>query len=308
MINRLFFVSCFILLLGLHSAYASNSGYITVDEGKLFYQTLGKGEAIIVLHGGPGLDQSYLLPQMERLAKNHQVIFYDQRGSGKLLQTKMEPAYINLEQFTKDLEAVRAKFGIKKFILLGHSWGGMLAMNYATTYPEHVSKLILLNSAPADFKGMLAFLNEFNRRTLPILAKIKPLMDYALFEKLNDKQISDVYRTAFVVYFFNPLNVEKLSLNMNATSAQSGFKVMQLMSQTTTMKPNLNLLSKLHSIRAPTLIIHGKEDIIPLWTANEIKEAIPDSKMVVLEACGHFPYIEKPEEMFGEIEAFLSGE
>ncbi len=63
----------------------SKSGHISVESGKLFYQRFGKGDPIIVVHGGPGLDQGYLLPQMLELAKDHEVIFYDQRGSGRSL-------------------------------------------------------------------------------------------------------------------------------------------------------------------------------------------------------------------------------
>lgn len=88
----------------------------------MFYQKFGSGGIpFVVLHGGHGLDQTYLQPQMLELAKNHEIIFYEQRGSEKSLETNFTPAQINLEQFTKYLEELRKQLKLDKFILLGHS-------------------------------------------------------------------------------------------------------------------------------------------------------------------------------------------
>lgn len=309
------FLICFLALLALVGCIDSDkgflpqsnhSGYVQVDKGKLFYQRFGSGVPIVVLHGGPGLDQNYLLPQMLELAKDQEVIFYDQRGSGRSLETEINSSYINMDQFTKDLEALRSHLGLKKFILLGHSWGGLLAMNYSVTYPEHVSALILLNTVPADFKGQQAFIDEFVKRIEPIKHEIMPLFKYQEFEKLNASEISQLYRNLFSVYFYNPNNTAALTLNMSQVSARSGFKVMEEMSKTSWLRPNINLFPQLKNLNIPTLIIHGNEDIVPLWTAQEIKETIPHAQIDSLEQCGHFPYIEQPNQLFLLIREFLS--
>jgi proline iminopeptidase len=113
---------------------------------KLFSQSFGTGTPIIVVHGGPGLDHAYFLPQMLELAKDHQLIFYDQRGSGKSLETELSPELMNVNQFIQDLEDLRKDLGLNSFVLLGHSWGGELAMHYAVTYPESISALILMRA------------------------------------------------------------------------------------------------------------------------------------------------------------------
>lgn len=305
---------CFLTLIILTSCDRSNkapqptrnaSGYVQVEQGKLFYQIFGSGTPIIVLHGGPGLDQSYLLPQMLELGKNHKVIFYDQRGSGKSLEIKINPSYTNIDEFTRDLEALRKQLGVKKFVLLGHSWGGLLAMNYAIMYPDNLTALILLSTAPADFRGQQAFVNEFTKRTQPIKNEISPLFNYQEFEKLTAPKISKLYRSLFSVYFYNPKEVAELTLNMSAASAKSGAKVMEVMSTTSWLRPSNDLFPQLKKLNVPTLIVHGNEDIVPVWTAQEIKEAIPQAKMLSLEKCGHFPYIEKPDEIFFQINRFL---
>jgi proline iminopeptidase len=306
---------CFLTLIILTGCERSNkaiqlksndSGYVQVDQGKLFYQTFGSGTPIIILHGGPGLDQSHFLPQMLELEKNHKVIFYDQRGSGKSLETKINPSYINIDEFTRDLETLRKQLGIKKFILLGHSWGGFVAMNYAIMYPDNLAALILLSTAPADFRGQQAFVNEFTKRTQPIKDEISPLFNYQEFEKLTASEISKLYRSVFSVYFYHPKDAAELTLTMSAASAKSGAKVMEVMSKTSWLRPSNDLFPQLKKLNVPTLIIHGKQDIIPVWTAQEIKEAIPQAQMLSLEKCGHFPYIEKPDEVFFQINRFLT--
>jgi proline iminopeptidase len=157
------------------SMHSSKSGYIDVQDGKLFYSSFGKGDPIIVVHGGPGLDQGYLLPQMLELAKDHELIFYDQRGSGRSLEASIEPKYASSEQFAQDLEMLRLKLGLKKITLVGHSWGGFLSMSYAIKYPNNVSSLILIGSTPPDYKGQKAFSDEFNKRTQLIKNNIAPL-------------------------------------------------------------------------------------------------------------------------------------
>jgi proline iminopeptidase len=273
-------------------------GFVKVNEGCLYYNEMGKGIPIIILHGGPGLDQGYLQPQLMQLAANHKVIFYDQRGSGKSLETKLDEKHINIHQFVEDLEILRESLSLDKFILMGHSWSGFLAMQYAIEYQDHLTGLILLNSAPADYKGQKAFIDALGVRTKNIHDDIKPLFVFEDFKKLSASQIADLYRKLFSVYFYNPDEVKHLSLNFDVPSAQSGFKVMQEMSKTSWLQPHLDLFPYLKTLRIPTLILLGKQDIGPIWTSEEIKAAIPNAEIVILENCGHFPYIEQPSQFF----------
>lgn len=190
--------------------------------------------------------------------------------------------------------------------LVGHSWGGLLSMNYAIKHRENVLSLILLNSVPANFKGQKAFINEVAARTNPIHDKISALFNYKEFQKLNDKQINQLYRDFFSVYFNNPPEVSQLSLNLNKKSAMSGFQVMTLMSKTSWIRPEVNLFPYLYKLQVPTLIIHGNQDVIPSFTDQEIKDGIPNSEIVYLANSGHFPYIETPNELFKSLRLFLS--
>lgn len=305
------FLLCFCLFVSAINAEELSTkpqvkeGFVSVKEGKLFYREAGKGVPLIVLHGGPSLDQEYLLPQLYKLAENNLVIFYDQRGTGRSLETKLDEKHINIDQFVEDLETLRTSLGFDKFILMGHSWGGLLAMQYAVDHQENLIGLILLNTAPADFKGQKAFIDEFELRTKNIQNDLKPFFSYEDFKELNAAQISDLYRKLLSVYFYNPENVKDLSLNFSVASAQSSFKVQEEMSKTFWLHPSVNLFPCLKRLSVPTFILHCKQDIVPVWTAQEIKDAIPQSEIVVLDHCDHFPYIEQPAQFFSELNKFL---
>ncbi|PCJ24187.1 MAG: hypothetical protein COA94_07565 [Rickettsiales bacterium] len=284
----------------------SNQGYIQVQGGKIFYKSMGQGTPILVVHGGPGLDQTYLQPQLFEFAENHQLIFYDQRGSGKSLESTDNSSNINIEQFIADIEELRTKLGLKKIILMGHSWGGLLSMHYATKYSKNLHGLILLNTAPANHKGQKAFVDSFMERTANIKKDITPLFSYKEFEKQNANEIADLYRKVFSVYFYNQSDVKSLNLTFNVNSAKSGFKVNEKMSKTAWLETGINLLPQLKTLKVPTLILHGKQDVVPLWTAKEINSVIKGSKMITLENCGHFPYIEKPNEFKRAVNDFIN--
>lgn len=282
----------------------THSGYVKVKDGKLYYQSYGKGPLIILLHGGPGLDHTYLLPGMLALAKNHQVVFYDQRGSGKSFVKEITNKRFTIPQFVSDLEAIRKHLGAKKFILMGHSWGGFLAMNYAIRHSNHVSSVVLINPAPATSMGFKNFLEEYNKKTLPIKAELDAIQASEDFKNGKPTTIAEFYRRLYSVYFHNPRQADTLSFHFTKSSALNSFKIFNIFVETYFSK-EYDLRKNLKKLNLPTLVLTGGDDILPLWTVRETATSIPNARMVVLEQCGHFPYIEKPNQLFKEINDFL---
>ncbi len=134
---------------------------------------------------------------------------------------------------------------------------------------------------------------------------IAPLFSYEEFKKKNATELEELYRKIFSVYFHNPSNLNSLNIKFNVESARSGFRVNQEMSKTNWITPGIDLFPELNGLTIPTLIIHGRQDIVPLWTAYEIQSAIKGSKIVVINNCGHFPYVECPDEMMLAIDNFV---
>jgi pimeloyl-ACP methyl ester carboxylesterase len=104
---------------------------------------------IIILHGEPDFDHNYLLPDMDRLSDSFRLIYYDHRGRGQS-GSNVQPEDVTIESEIKDLESLREYFQLVSVAVLGHSWGGVLAMEYAIRHPNRVSHLILMNTAPAS--------------------------------------------------------------------------------------------------------------------------------------------------------------
>src|SRR5712692_491665 len=120
---------------------APRDSRIPVGNASLYAREIGRGQPIIVLHGGPDFDHSYLLPDLDRLADAFRLIYYDQRGRGRSADD-VQPEDVTLTSDIDDLDRVRQHFHLQSPALLGHSWGTVLALEYALRHPEQVSHLI----------------------------------------------------------------------------------------------------------------------------------------------------------------------
>lgn len=275
-------------------------------EAKLFCRVTGQGKPLIVIHGGPGLTQDYLLPQMYELAKNNLVIFYDQRGCGKST-VDINANTITLESFVDDIEAIRQAFNLDKTSILGHSWGGFLAMQYTIAHPEHVDKLILSNSAPATSEGYALFGQEYIRRMSPYQKELEKISSSQGFRDGNTCVMEQFYRLIFRQYCYIPEKADLLNLRMTPIASLSGARVSEILRENVLDKP-FNLNNGLRSLKVPALILHGDVDPIPPSTAQAIHDNIPGSKYILMKNCGHFPYVEDPANYFKYINKFLNDE
>ena len=154
---------------------------VPVASTSLYARVVGSGQSLIVLHGGPDFDHKYLLPDLDRLANGYQLIYYDQRGRG-LSANGVRPSDVSMSSEVEDLDTVRRQFKVESAALLGHSWGTVLALEYALRHPDRVSHLILMNPAPAssaDFTALRKFYlmaetwEKSSYNLLPKLAALK---------------------------------------------------------------------------------------------------------------------------------------
>ena len=152
LIKRHLFVVAVIVLTACNESAPRNEakgGLLSLNGTELYVKTMGSGESIIVIHGGPVLEHGYLLPHLEPLSRDYRLIFFDQRLSGRS-SAELDSTEVRMENFVEDIEAVRSYFGLERVHVMGHSWGGLLAMKYALEYPERLNSLVLLNSMPAS--------------------------------------------------------------------------------------------------------------------------------------------------------------
>ena len=165
---------------------------IDINGVQHFIEKMGEGEPLLVLHGGPGLFHDYLVPHFESLAADYQIIFYDQRGCGRTDFPK-DTSTINIENYIEDLEAIRKHLKLEKLNLVGHSWGALLAMNYAKKYPKNLNRLVLISPAPgnSDYFDQ-TFSNMQHKRTEEDTKELVQTMMSNEFEK-RDKEVFKSY-------------------------------------------------------------------------------------------------------------------
>jgi proline iminopeptidase len=239
---------------------------------------------------------------MSALGQTNRVIFYDQRGCGRSI-CDINNTSINVKNFIADLDSIRKAFGYKKITILGHSWGGFLAMSYAITHPEAVNTLILLNTMPASSEEFSLFEKEVTERLAPYQMEVEALERTQEFLVGDPLTIEKYYRIYFRTYCYNPAKADLLNLRMTPTAFVNALKVDKIFQQELFRAYSIH--DQLKKITASTLIIHGDSDPIPSITARKIHKEIPESSYIELQNCGHFPYVESPEELFRALNEFL---
>lgn len=277
--------------------------FIETNDAQIFCRVFGKGEPIIVIHGGPGLTQDYLLPHMAKLAQANLVIFYDQRGCGRSTGAINQDS-IQINTFVDDLEAIRKFFAYEKVTVLGHSWGGFLAMQYAIAHPESIEKLILLNTMSPSSEGFSLFIQEWMKRMAPYQDELSAIKKTPEFAEGNPSIIEKYYRIVFGRYCYSAKKADLLNLYMSPKASIDGAQVYEIFRQNLFAK-SFNFYDQLKLLKIPTLIVHGDFDPIPPSTAETLHQNIPGSHYILIKDCGHFPYVETPDELFKQLNVFL---
>lgn len=291
------------LFMNLLIAFSVFSGeyFVKANGIQLFCNVVGEGKPLIVIHGGPGLSQQYLLPYMAKLGDHHKVVFYDQRASGK---SEGSLENISIEQFVDDIEGLRKSLGFEKVSILGHSWGGFLAMRYAIKYPDSVDNLVLLNTACLSSADLRVFLDEWYRRMAPFMDSLQAIGQSKEFADGDPEAVANYMKIIFRTYCFSAASVDKLNIISTVDENIKWNGLQKILNNILVTEP-FDLTEDLKKVDCKTLIIHGDADPIPIQAIENIHQCIRNSKVVILKDCGHFPYVEKADELFDSLNGFL---
>ncbi len=266
----------------------------TLNGTDLFYVTEGVGVPCIVLHGGLGLDHSYFRPALTPLGDVLHLVYSDLRGHGRSGRPPIET--LTFDQLAEDIDALRAHLGFSRVALLGHSYGGFIALEYALRHPERLSHLILVDTAPAtDYPDELAA--NIKRKASPELAKAlqnaaPPTTNVEFEERLHQ-------RAPLYYYRFDPDVAARLNANLilNVAAAQRGTEL---------LRAAYNVVDRLPAITTPSLVLAGRDDFIcPPSQAERIARGLPNAECVIFEESGHFPFVEEPSAFFATVHDWL---
>ena len=297
-------------LVSTGTQWTARDRFVTCGSARLYVREVGSGRPLVVVHGGPDFNHRYLLPELDRLAEHCRLVYYDQRGRGRSFAVGAA-IEVTMQSEVDDLDCVRRRLGLDTFALLGHSWGALLAMEYALAFPEQVSHLIVMNPAPASPHDA-AILRERLRaarsaeQSITISALVSDPGSRPVTSQLTPPTTGSTSPPRFSVrgcsrrWLHGCAETSPRRASLRRERSNSASMSRPGTATTTTCSPGSR------RSRVPTLVIHGAADLIPVEVARHIAEAIPDARLEVLDDCGHFAYLDQPERTENAITRFLT--
>ena len=278
-------------------------GYTRTTAVPLYWAAYGRKGAprLLVLHGGPGADHCYLLPQLLHLGETHDLLFYDQRGGGKSKTGSTDP--ITWRTHVEDLSAIARELSLDPLSIAAYSFGALITLKYLTESYAHPGmtkpkRLVLLDPAPLTREYRKIFEEEFARRNRA--PEILAMRDELNASGLRTSDPAAYRQRAFELgvagYFADPRRANDLT----------PFRVVGRVQQSVWESlGDFDIISSLKKADFPVLIVHGRDDPIPLASSTRAAERL-GARLVVLDDCGHVPYVEQPAKLFAAVDAFLA--
>ncbi len=287
---------------------AAAEGHVSFRGHNVWYRIVGEREdpgkaPLLCLHGGPGAPHDSLLPLEALATSRRRVIFYDQLGCGHSDQPS-DPSLWTIELFVEEVARVRDALGLERVHVLGHSWGGMLALEYALTQPAGLDSLILASttaSAPA-------WITEANRLRADLPPEVqRVLLHHEANHTTDDPEYQDLMMTFYRRHVcrlaewpdFVKRSHERLRHEVYTTMwGPSEFHA------TGTLR-DWDVSDRLGEIATPTLVTAGRYDEATPDLAEMLRRGIPNSEVVIFEQSAHMAHVEEPARYRRVLEDFL---
>ncbi|HEX2884108.1 MAG TPA: alpha/beta hydrolase [Candidatus Limnocylindria bacterium] len=273
---------------------------LPIRDVQLNVEVMGMGPPIVLMHGGPGADLWTMLP-FRRLADRFTLVFYDHRCNGRSVGAPVET--MTWENLTADADALREALGYERWTVLGHSFGGKVALEYALRHPDRVERLILVNSGgdsrwPQDNAAKLLEARGYDPKLVRLTrrffnGRIAPREYLPALWRLGDAYHHDY-----------PLH--RMLRDLMAGEWHSRPRAEPLIWAGQHLLSGWSVMNRLGEIRAPTLLIAGREDFLfPPEHQEGLAAGIPDARLVLVDGAAHNPQSERPDEVMDAIRAFL---
>ncbi len=289
----------------------SEEGFVEFRGHRTWYRTAGESSGkhlpLLVLHGGPGATHRYLEPLLDLARYGRRVVLYDQIGCGRSSHP-VDPDFYTVETFVDEIDAVRRHLDLTPVHVLGQSWGGMLAMEYALGKPAGLASIIVADSP----SSMRLWVSEANR----LRAELPPGVQRVLSEHEAAGTTSDpAYAAASEVFYRRHVcrletwpecvvkSFEALAADgyvYNLMNGPSEFHCIGTLKE-------WDITDRLHEIDVPVLLLSGRHDEATPRIVGTIHERIPQSEWIVFEESSHMPHVEEPAAFAAAVRGFLAG-
>ncbi|MGB5983304.1 MAG: alpha/beta fold hydrolase [Nonlabens sp.] len=298
-----------LLVISILFSYAYSTAQIEVVSHKVFsnnveihYTTVGHGMPMLIINGGPGFSSEGFLPLAKQIGKfNIQAILFDQRGTGKSKVKELSLDNISLDLMVEDIEAIRKDLGIKQWIILGHSFGGMLAGYYTSKHPKSTQGIIFSSSGGLDL-DLLG--NSSNGIESNLTAQEVDSLNYWRArhnESQNTKDRDKFHSYLARAYVLNPKYYKTVADRLGQGNRQLNRMVWQSM-----QNKSYDVKDELTTYEHPVIILHGEKDIVARQVAETTHSVFKNSGLVFLDNTAHYGWLDNPDKYFTSIEDYLN--
>lgn len=271
-----------------------------IRDVSLYVEVVGHGPPLLLMHGGPGLDHVSLTP-FRGLADRHTVVLYDHRCNGRSTGVPVET--MTFENLTADADALREQLGFERWAVLGHSFGGHVALEYALRSPERVTRLILLDTA-GDVRWSQQHAADVLQDRGCNAATV------AVARRFYSGRIAskDFVRASLRLLpaYDHRFSLTRLAHQMLEGGWRARMRPEALIFGGAMMR-GWSVMDRLDAIRVPTLVLAGHDDFLfPPESQALLAEGIPDARLRIIERAGHNPQSERPAETLAAVAEFLA--
>lgn len=268
---------------------------LRIRDVSLFVKVVGHGHPLLLMHGGPGLDHT-TLSSLEPLADRFTLIFYDHRCNGRSSGAVGSMTWDNL---TADAEALRQMLGFHEWAVLGHSFGGHVALEYALRYPEHLSHLLLLDTA-ADAWWVQHNAPEILAKRGYRDAAVRGARRFYTGQLTPREVLPIIWKFAGAYYYHLSLPGLLSTFRIKRRPEAHVFAFGQLLTGWTVM-------DRLWEIDVPTLVLAGRHDFLfPPEHQAILADRLPHSRLEIIERAGHNAHDEQAARVLETVRQFLA--
>ncbi len=290
-----------VVIFWLQTSNAQTSNTITTYFGAIHYKIFGKGEPLLIINGGPGMNCEGFSSLATLLKDDYQIILYDQRGTGQSTLNVIDPTTLSMDLLIKDIEVLRNHLSIEKWTLLGHSFGGFVAQHYASKHSDKLKGMVLSGSGGIDMEIFSYLGANFHirqsaqeRDSLKYWSNKIKNGDTTYLAKYN------VGRFRAPLYLYGNKHIEKIAYRLT----QGNPEISKLMFEDL-FKKDYDWKLAMSELETPVLIIQGRQDLVGSGTAYKAHNVYKNSRLVLLNECGHYGWLEQEEKYINEIKIFL---
>lgn len=288
-----------LLYLSIPLLTAAQSGFAPSEGVDIHYRMFGSGEPLLVINGGPGFSSEGFTDLAKALSDKYRVILYDQRGTGKSEMAKIDSTNMTMDLMVRDMEALRTHLGLAEWTILGHSFGGIMANYYTSKHPDRVTGLIASSSGGIDLDLLADF--DFTRQ---LSSAERDSLSYWT-NRINegdttayaDRKRREYFAAAYV---YNDEYIPVIAERMT----QSDLTINGLI-WGDLQRIGYDVSDELSTFEKPVLIIQGKQDILRERTTRRAAEVFPNAELVLLDRCGHYGWLDRPDAYFENIDTFF---